>query len=83
MGPTWDTVPSSILAELGVSNKTVGVEANFISVDLDKQLRNVLPDATFAEVSPLISQCRSIKDEDEISNARIACKIPASLLCEK
>jgi hypothetical protein len=30
MGPTWDTALGFILAELGVSNKTAGVEANFI-----------------------------------------------------
>ena len=28
--PTWDTALSSILADPGVSDKTVGVEANFV-----------------------------------------------------
>ena len=75
MGETWDAALSAILTELGVSNKTVGVEANFIPVDFDRQLRNALPDATFADVSALINTCRSIKDEDEIADARIAAKI--------
>ena len=49
MGPTRDTA-----LELGVSNKTVGVEANFVPVDPDKQHRNVLPNATFADISAFI-----------------------------
>ena len=75
VAPTWDAALEVILAELGVSNKTVGIEANFISLDLDKRLRNVLPNATFADVSPSVNQCRLIKDEDEVANARIAAKI--------
>lgn len=30
MGPTWDTALTSILADLGVSNKIASVEANFV-----------------------------------------------------
>ena len=75
VAPTWDTALEVILAELAVSNKTVGIEANFISLDLDKRLRKALPNATFVDVSPLVDQCRLIKDEDEVANARIAAKI--------
>ena len=49
MGLTWDTA-----LELGVSNETVGVEANFIPVDPDKQHRNVLSNATFAGIGAFI-----------------------------
>ena len=76
VAPTWDTALEVILAELGVSNKTVGIEASFISLDLDKRLKKALPNATFVDrVSPLVDQCRLIKDEDEVANARIAAKI--------
>jgi len=30
MGPTWDVALSSILADLSVSNKIAGAEANFV-----------------------------------------------------
>ncbi|KAF8548864.1 Xaa-Pro aminopeptidase [Imleria badia] len=72
---TWDAALSSILTELGVGKKTVGVEAGFIPVEFDRQLRHALPNATFVDVSALINKCRSIKDEDEIADARIAAKI--------
>ena len=35
----------------------------------------MLPDPTFADVGPLVNQCRLIKDEDKVANARIAAKI--------
>ena len=49
MGLIWDTA-----LELGVSNETVGVEANFILVDPDNQHRNVLPNAAFAGIGAFI-----------------------------
>lgn len=75
MGPNWQDALASILGDLGVAAKTVGIEEEFISIQRLAQLRKVLPDATFTDVSPLIDHCRLIKDPDEIAQARIAAKI--------
>ena len=75
VGETWDAALRSILTELGVSKGTVGIEANFITLDLERRLKNALPDARFTDISTMMSDCRFIKDEDQIADARIAAKI--------
>ncbi len=75
MGPNWQDALASILGDLGVAAKTVGIEEEFISIQRLAQLRKALPDAAFTDVSPLIDHCRLIKDPDEIAQARIAAKI--------
>jgi Xaa-Pro dipeptidase len=72
MGPNWQDALASILAELSVAGKTVGIEEEFISIQRLGQLRAALPQAKFADASDLIDRCRLIKDADEIANARIA-----------
>lgn len=72
MGPNWQDALASILGDLGVAGKTVGIEEEFISLQRAGQLRKALPQATFSDVSHLIDHCRLIKDPDEIANARIA-----------
>jgi Xaa-Pro dipeptidase len=74
MGPNWQDALASILGDLGVAGKTVGIEEEFISIQRAGQLRKALPDAAFADVSHLIDHCRLIKDPDEIANARIAAR---------
>ncbi len=75
MGPNWQDALASILGDLGVAAKTVGIEEEFISIQRLAQLRKALPDAAFTDVGPLIDHCRLIKDPDEIAQARIAAKI--------
>lgn len=75
MGPNWQDALASILGDLGVAAKTVGIEEEFVSIQRFGQLRKALPDAKFTDVSPLIDHCRLIKDPDEIANARIAATI--------
>jgi Xaa-Pro dipeptidase len=75
MGPNWLDALATILSELGVAGKTVGLEEEFVSVHRYNQLKKALPEATFTDVSHLIDHCRLIKDPDEIANARIAAKI--------
>ncbi len=75
MGPNWQDALASILGDLGVAGRTVGIEEDFISISRLGQLRKALPDAKFADVSHLIDHCRLIKDPDEIAHARIAARI--------
>ncbi|KQO83317.1 Xaa-Pro peptidase family protein [Rhizobium sp. Leaf262] len=75
MGPNWQDALASILGDLGLAGKTVGIEEEFISIHRMKQLRAALPDSHFADASHLIDQCRLIKDPDEIAHARIAARL--------
>lgn len=74
-GPDWQTALTSILRELGVEHKTIGVEEEFISIKCRRQLEAIFPKAEFVDVSDLIDVCRLTKDPDEIAHARIAAKI--------
>ncbi|MES5098576.1 Xaa-Pro peptidase family protein [Agrobacterium sp. BA1120] len=75
MGPNWQDALASILSDLGLAGKTVGIEEEFISIQRMKQLRAALPDSNFADASHLIDHCRLIKDPDEIAHARIAARV--------
>ncbi|MBW6425680.1 Xaa-Pro peptidase family protein [Rhizobium sp. XQZ8] len=75
MGPNWQDALASILGDLGVADKAVGIEEDFISISRLSQLSKALPNAKFADVSHLIDHCRLIKDPDEIAHARIAARV--------
>ncbi|WP_248464981.1 M24 family metallopeptidase [Pectobacterium versatile] len=75
MGLNWLDALVSILHELGVAGKTIGIEEHFLPMQRVGQLRHALPQATFADVSVLIERVRLIKDADEIAHARIAARI--------
>jgi len=75
MGPNWQDALATILADLGVAGKTVGIEEEFISLQRFSQLRQALPHAQFTDVSHLVEHCRLIKDPDEIAHARIAAQL--------
>ena len=75
MGPSWQHALASILSDLGVAAKTIGIEEEFISIQRHNQLCQALPDARFVDASDLIDHCRLIKDPDEIAHARIAARI--------
>lgn len=75
MGPNWQGALASILGDLGLAGKTIGIEEEFISIQRMKQLQGALPDAKFTDASHLIDHCRLIKDPDEIAHARIASRV--------
>lgn len=75
MGPNWQGALASILGDLGLAGKTIGIEEEFISIQRMKQLQAALPQADFTDASHLIDHCRLIKDPDEIAHARIAARV--------
>ncbi|MGF9566429.1 Xaa-Pro peptidase family protein [Neorhizobium sp. JUb45] len=75
MGPNWQGALASILGDLGLAGKTIGLEEEFISIQRMKQLQAALPDAKFTDASHLVDHCRLIKDPDEIAHARIAARV--------
>ena len=61
------------LSRKAVLNKTIGIEMEHISANALEILRKILPDAKLVDVSALIEQIRSIKDQEEVELIRTAC----------
>lgn len=75
MGPSWRAALRTILAERGIEKGRIGLDLDFISVARFREIEAELAGAEFADASDAIMQCRSVKDEDEIENARAAGEI--------
>ncbi|KPA35697.1 xaa-pro aminopeptidase [Fusarium langsethiae] len=71
----WPEALQILVAQGSSMGKRIGIERKFISLDFYDALTSALPDAKFVGVDDLLQECRSVKDEDEIANARIAAKI--------
>lgn len=77
-GPSWQAALTSILANLDMEGKTIGIEEEFIALVRARDPENKTPPppgAKFVNATPLIGRCRLVKDPDEIANARIAAHI--------
>ncbi|UMB74990.1 Xaa-Pro peptidase family protein [Dickeya fangzhongdai] len=75
LGADWQTALAAILGDLGLADKTVGIEEDFLSLRRVHELRQTLPQASFTDISALLEHARLIKDEDEIAHARIAARL--------
>ena len=75
MGPTWPEALQKILAEKGLSDATLGLEADSTPIARWQQVQEMVPGATLADSSKLIDRCRLIKDADEIAMARVAADL--------
>lgn len=75
LGPSWLDALVSILSDLGVADKTIGIEQDFMPIQRFHQLAGVLPKAQWADVSALLDRARLIKDPDQIFAARIAARL--------
>lgn len=69
-----DIVIESI-KELGLEDKTVGIELDFVPVSYYESLKEKLPNIKFVNVSNLFIQARSIKEEDEIEYFRKLARV--------
>jgi len=75
MGSDWLAALRAILEERGVARGTLGVDGDFLPIRVMRQLEERLPEARFTDVSDLIMDCRTVKDEAEIARLRTAVKI--------
>jgi Xaa-Pro dipeptidase len=75
MGPNWIEALATILGELGLADKTLGVEEDFVSVRRLAEVRRAAPQARFADASDLLFEARLIKEPGEIALARIAADL--------
>ena len=65
---------AAALRERSLEKSTIGVEMRFLDVEAFEQLRRLLPDAEFREVSELFLELRVVKSEEEIRRMRIAAQ---------
>lgn len=75
MGPDWLAALHTILEQHGVAGGTLGVEFDFLPVDVMQRLQQHLPVARFTDASPLLTETRSVKDPDEVEQVRIAARM--------
>jgi len=75
MGLDWCKALTAIITELGLEQACIGIEENFLTVQHQRQLRQALPSARWADSSGLILQARMVKSAIEIANARIAAEL--------
>ena len=62
------------LEELGLQEARIGLEEDFVSIKLHRQVSTILKDARFDDVSPLLSSLRIVKSPEEIAMARKAAQ---------
>lgn len=75
MGPSWLKALAEIIGEMGLSTARIGLEEDFISVQRQRQLAEVFPQATLVDSSKAFFEARLIKSPSEIADARIAADI--------
>ncbi|MGX4601559.1 M24 family metallopeptidase [Faecalimicrobium sp. JNUCC 81] len=63
------------IEELGLQNKTVGLELDYLPVNYYKSLEERLPEAKFVNISNLFLESRSVKEDDEIEYFRKLARV--------
>ncbi|MDD5263357.1 MAG: Xaa-Pro peptidase family protein [Candidatus Bipolaricaulis sp.] len=64
-----------VLQERGVADGTVGVERDYLTLNMWRDVQKILPSARFADVAPMFDQIRMVKDAEEIEMTRKAAAI--------
>lgn len=63
------------IKELGLENKVIGLELDYLPINYYNQLKEYLPKAEFVNISELFIYSRSIKTEEEIETFRKICSV--------
>ncbi len=63
------------IKELGLENKVIGLELDYLPINYYNQLKEYLPKAEFVNISELFIYSRSIKTEEEIDIFRKLCSV--------
>src|SRR5262249_17891011 len=80
--PTPFAAVAAALRERKLSDKTIGIEKQFLSVNAFEKLQRALPDARFREVSPLLLELRTVKTAEEIRRLRVVTAATQNALAE-
>lgn len=68
--------------EMGLANKTIGVELSYLPVDYYQILRQKLPEAEFINISEMFVRARSVKTQEEVDLFRMLCGVADEALTE-
>lgn len=63
------------IKELGLENKTIGLELDFLPFNCYEIFRKELPEANFVNISPVFLESRAIKEDDEIDYFRQLARV--------
>lgn len=74
---SWTSIDTSrevaeLLKQRGLAKATIGVEKSFIPADALDTLREVLPEARFVEIHPVLETLRGVKTQSELELVRSA-----------
>lgn len=72
---TEDSVLRDAVRSLGLENKRIGLELDYLSQAYTEKIRNMFPGAEFGNISSLFLEARQVKTEDEIRMFRKLCSI--------
>lgn len=61
--------------ELGLEDKTIGLELDYLTINYYKQLKESLPKANFVNISDVFVYSRSVKTEEEIEIFKELCRV--------
>ena len=75
MGMSWSLALHSILNDLGAASGRIGLDLDFVSLNLLRTIEDTLPDASLVDVSALLLEARLVKEPHEIQALRIACQL--------
>jgi len=64
-----------LLAERGLTHKTLGVEEDHLSAKTLGRLHQLLPHATLRDASPIVETARFVKDAEEVARMRRAGRL--------
>jgi Xaa-Pro dipeptidase len=62
------------LRDRGLDRATIGVEMRFLGVEPYSRLRGLLPDATFVDALPMLSELRMVKTAEEVRRMRFVAQ---------
>lgn len=68
--------------EMGLANKTIGVELSYLPADYYQILRQKMPEAEFVNISEMFVRARSVKTHEETTLFRELCGVADEALTE-
>ena len=75
LGMSWLNALRDIVAEKGAERGVIGIEESWMPVARLAEIHAVLPDVQFRNTSPMFKDVRTVKDDDEIADLRIAADL--------
>src|SRR5207244_11381341 len=61
---------AQVLRRQGLPGSTIGIESSFLPADAFDTLRRALPEASFADATPILADLRAVKRPDELERLR-------------